>query len=63
VIEPRNIQIAGAFVFMSTGAVPERGSGVIELVEKIKNGQFNLATLLVINNRWYPSTESQPVWV
>ena len=24
VIEPRNIQIAGAFVFMSTGAVPER---------------------------------------
>jgi len=24
VIEPRNIQIAGAFVFMSTGATPER---------------------------------------
>ena len=24
VIEPRNIQIAGAFVFMSTGAAPER---------------------------------------
>jgi hypothetical protein len=24
VIEPRNIQIAGTFVFMSTGAVPER---------------------------------------
>ena len=24
VIEPRNIQIAGAFVLMSTGAVPER---------------------------------------
>ena len=51
VIEPRNIQIAGAFVFMSTGAVPERRMPSAMVRPGSKSREILLSPLLLNQKR------------